>query len=70
MHWLALGRLSEKIRTSMTDRKGKDQTAGQRLRAIMRGAFAGPPTPLKDIPTKEGESRKPRKAKKTKGKAK
>jgi len=29
----------------------------QRLRKIMRGAFAGPPTPLKDIPTRAGESR-------------
>lgn len=29
----------------------------QRLRTILRGAFAGPPTPLKDIPKKNGESR-------------
>ena len=29
----------------------------QRLRAIFRGAFAGPPTPLKDIPKRNGESR-------------
>ncbi len=30
----------------------------ERLQAILRGAFAGPPTPLKDIPTREGEARK------------
>jgi hypothetical protein len=29
----------------------------QRLEAIFRGAFAGPPTPLKDIPKRNGESR-------------
>jgi hypothetical protein len=31
--------------------------AQQRLRKILKGAFSGPPTPLKDIPTKTGESR-------------
>lgn len=29
----------------------------QRLQQILRGAFAGPPTPLKAIPKKNGESR-------------
>jgi hypothetical protein len=29
----------------------------QRLKQILRGAFSGPPTPLKDIPTRAGESR-------------
>jgi len=29
----------------------------QRLKKMLRGAFAGPPTPLKDIPTRSGESR-------------
>lgn len=29
-----------------------------RLKRILQGAFSGPPTPLKDIPTKTGESRK------------
>jgi hypothetical protein len=29
----------------------------QRLQKILKGAFSGPPTPLKDIPTKSGESR-------------
>jgi hypothetical protein len=29
----------------------------ERLQAILRGAFSGPPTPLKDIPTRDGESR-------------
>ena len=36
----------------------------QRLRKILRGAFAGSPTPLKDIPKRTGESRQG--AKKTK----
>jgi hypothetical protein len=30
----------------------------QRLQKILQGAFDGPPTPLKDIPTRHGESRK------------
>jgi hypothetical protein len=33
----------------------------QRLQAILRGAFAGPPIPLKDIPTRYGKPRSPRK---------
>jgi hypothetical protein len=28
-----------------------------RLTAILRGAFSGPPTPLKEIPKRDGESR-------------
>lgn len=32
--------------------------ADQRLRKALQGAFAGPPTPLKDIPKKNGESRR------------
>jgi len=39
-----------------TDQFGKKETE-QRLKAILRGAFAGSPTPLKDIPKKNGESR-------------
>jgi hypothetical protein len=39
-----------------------------RLAAILRGVFAGPPTTLKDIPTKEGESRAVGKRKKQKRK--
>jgi hypothetical protein len=34
----------------------KDETQ-QRLASILKGAFSGPPTPLKDIPTRTGESR-------------
>jgi hypothetical protein len=30
----------------------------ERLQRILQGAFSGPPTPLKDIPTQHGESRK------------
>jgi hypothetical protein len=45
--------------------KSKDK-----LMAILRGAFAGSPTPLKDIPTKDGESRAVRKRKTKKAKRK
>jgi hypothetical protein len=39
--------------------KSEDQdTTKTRLQKILQGAFSGPPTPLKDIPTREGESRK------------
>jgi hypothetical protein len=31
--------------------------AEQRLRKILQGAFSGPPTSLKDIPKRNGESR-------------
>jgi hypothetical protein len=40
-----------------------DQETEQRLQKILQGAFSGPPTPLKDIPTREGESRAERKKK-------
>jgi hypothetical protein len=33
----------------------------QRLKKILKGAFGGPPTPLKDIPTRWGEQRAERK---------
>jgi hypothetical protein len=39
----------------------KDQLGDEtqdRMDAILKGAFSGPPTPLKDIPTRAGESRK------------
>jgi hypothetical protein len=32
----------------------------ERLQAILRGAFSGPPTPLKGIPKKNGKQRAPR----------
>ncbi|MGB8898808.1 MAG: hypothetical protein WCC90_05995 [Methylocella sp.] len=35
----------------------------QRLQKILQGAFNGPPTPLKDIPTRGDESRAVRKKK-------
>jgi len=34
------------------------EEAGERLRVILRGAFAGPPTPLKDIPKRAGGTRR------------
>jgi hypothetical protein len=36
---------------------GMKEDTQQRLQSILRGAFSGPPTPLKDIPTRSGESR-------------
>src|ERR1700755_951524 len=39
----------------------RNDEVNQRLAHIFRGAFVGPPTPLKDIPTREGESRRIRK---------
>jgi hypothetical protein len=42
------------------------KTDEQRLQQILRGAFAGPPTPLKGIPKKNGESRSVGLPKKTK----
>jgi hypothetical protein len=41
----------------MDDDQYSAEETEQRLQKILRGAFAGPPTPLKDIPTKTGESR-------------
>ena len=39
------------------DQGYSDRQAKDRLQAMLRGAFHGPPTPLKDIPKKNGESR-------------
>ena len=42
-------------------RSSKDQFPSeeieQRLQRVLQGAFIGPPTPLKDIPKRNGESR-------------
>jgi hypothetical protein len=35
-----------------------EKEAQRRLRKTLHGAFSGPPMPLKDIPTRDGESRK------------
>jgi hypothetical protein len=40
------------------DQSGKKEEVEQRLKRVLQGAFSGPPTPLKDIPTRWGESRK------------
>lgn len=40
----------------------------RKLDRMLRGAFAGSPTPLKDIPKKGGESRAKKKRKKKPGK--
>jgi hypothetical protein len=41
---------------NLDDRDSAEETE-QRLRKMLQGAFSGPPTPLKDIPTRDGESR-------------
>jgi hypothetical protein len=49
----------------------KAKESKDRLQELLRGAFAGAPTPLKDIPKKDGETRsvaKKAKAKKRKKK--
>lgn len=38
----------------------QNEETEQRLQKILRGAFDGPPTPLKDIPKSNGESRRKR----------
>jgi len=40
-----------------SDDEFSDQETQRRVKAALRGAFSGPPTPLKDIPKKRGESR-------------
>jgi hypothetical protein len=40
------------------DQRFSDKETERRLQKILQGAFSGPPTPLKDIPTRSGESRK------------
>jgi hypothetical protein len=55
-----------------SDDQSKEQETQRRLEAILRGAFAGPPIPLKDIPTRHGETRKlerkpPQRRRRTKG---
>jgi hypothetical protein len=42
--------------TKSNDQYSAEETQ-QRLQKILQGAFSGPPTPLKDIPTQTGESR-------------
>jgi hypothetical protein len=39
-------------------RKRDDDETDQRLQKMLQGAFAGSPTPLKDIPTTEGKTRR------------
>jgi hypothetical protein len=40
-----------------TDDHYSAEETEQRLQKTLQGAFSGPPTPLKDIPTRNGESR-------------
>jgi hypothetical protein len=39
------------------DDQYSDKEAARRLKSALSGAFSGPPTPLKRIPKKSGESR-------------
>jgi hypothetical protein len=48
-----------KNRIAVDDKFGDDESQ-QRLEKILRGAFAGAPTPLKDIPKQSGVTRAPR----------
>jgi hypothetical protein len=36
----------------------RDEETEDRLRKILKGAFSGSPTPLKDVPTRNGKRRK------------
>ncbi len=45
------------VRKPSEDSLSEEETA-RRREVILPGAFAGPPTPLKDIPTRHGEARK------------
>jgi hypothetical protein len=44
-------------RKQSDDSFSEDETL-QRIGAVLRGAFAGPPTPLKEIPKRNGKQRK------------
>lgn len=48
--------MDKQMTTKPADQFSEEQTK-RRVEAVLRGAFAGPPTPLKDIPTKEGVTR-------------
>lgn len=44
-----------------SDDSFSEREAARRLDALFQGAFSGPPTPLKGIPTKLGKQRRSRK---------
>jgi hypothetical protein len=45
----------------MSTKEEDPQEEQQRLKTLLQGAFSGPPTPLKDIPTHFGKKRAIRK---------
>jgi len=45
---------------AMADDQYNAKEIERRLQKTLQGAFSGPPTPLKDILTRDGESRKTR----------
>ena len=49
--------------------KYQSDNYASRLGKVLQGAFGGPPTPLKDIPTQHGESRAPRRSQRAKQKS-
>ncbi len=46
------------------------QETAERLRKVLKGAFSGPPTPLKELPTKQGKVRKSAKSSASRANAK
>jgi hypothetical protein len=44
------------------DQHNMEEESQRRLEKILTGAFSGPPTPLKDIPTRQGKQRAKRQA--------
>src|SRR5262245_44489366 len=63
MHWCAGRKVRAILKTSiMAEKKGThDNDMQQRLQKHLQGAFSGPPTPLKEVPTRSGKKRAPRK---------
>jgi hypothetical protein len=49
--------MEAKMARKQSEDSAERETA-RRLGSILQGAFSGPPTPLKDIPTRHGETRK------------
>jgi hypothetical protein len=47
--------------TSPPSDQSDSEKTQRRLQEILQGAFSGPPTPLKDIPTRQGKQRAKRK---------
>jgi hypothetical protein len=55
---LGIPQTSSWVEAMQQDDQYRAEEAQRRLEKVLKGAFSGPPTPLKDIPTRHGESRK------------